>query len=340
MNSYNINIEKLCKHCGIGDLIAEPVPISGGLLHKMFDVHTFAGRFAVKALNPNIMQRAGAASNYVSSEKIANYLSEKTLVSCTNYYNSFLQNADGQFYLVYDFIDGKVLSLSEIKPEHSYQIGASLAKIHSTDFSKLNLLNDRSNSCANNEKRCIDWDLYMQKGAEIGIEWCENLRNNLDDLYSLTEKAYEAAEELCGDKIISHCDLDHKNVLWQGLSPIIIDWESAGYVNIYRDFFDTALYWSVNSDNSFMKDCFTAFFDGYKQKKTLGKFNTETVLYSGLINKLEWLEYSLKRSLGIECADGAERRLGTTQVTATIIDINSYVKNFDEIIGCVDDLSK
>lgn len=49
-------IEKLCRLL-LGEIMGEPVPVPGGLLHSMYRVETKQGRYAVKALNPEIMRR-------------------------------------------------------------------------------------------------------------------------------------------------------------------------------------------------------------------------------------------------------------------------------------------
>lgn len=37
--------------------------------------------------------------------------------------------------------------------------------------------------------------------------------------------------EASQNQVISHRDLDPKNVMWKNDAPYIIDWEAAGYVN-------------------------------------------------------------------------------------------------------------
>ncbi|MEK5451082.1 hypothetical protein [Paenibacillus sp. FSL R7-0331] len=46
--------------------------------------------------------------------------------------------------------------------------------------------------------------------------------------------------------------------------------------------------------------------------------------YRGVTGKLDWLEYSVKRSLGVECTDEAEQQLGADQVIGTIESLNDY----------------
>jgi hypothetical protein len=55
------------------------------------------------------------------------------------------------------------------------------------------------------------------------------------------------------------------------------------------------------------------------------------VLSSGFTSKLGWLEYSLKRSLWIECTDEKEQQLGTRQVTCTINEIIRYAGMIPEL---------
>jgi len=125
-------------------------------------------------------------------------------------------------------------------------------------------------------------------------------------------------------------------VLWYEETPIIIDWESVGYYNPYHDFLDTALYWSENRDSSIDYDRFSAFIDGYKSIKAVDYSDWEKVLYSGYSAKLGWLEYSLKRSLGIECNDTEDQKIGTKQVYASIMEMNQYSKSISGIIDFLD----
>lgn len=147
-----------------------------------------------------------------------------------------------------------------------------------------------------------------------------------------------ALAEFHGQRIISHCDLDFKNVMWNNCAPTVIDWECAGYTDKNRDFLDTALYWSLDSNINFRKENFKSFITGYRGINSIENFDVQAVLYTGLEGKFGWLEYNLKRSLGIECADKKEKQLGTEQVICTIDQINRYVQIFDEITACFEEV--
>jgi Ser/Thr protein kinase RdoA (MazF antagonist) len=328
LTGYNIQIEKLCKKCALGELLCAPIPISGGLLHRMYDVKTSNGRFAIKTLNPEIMARKEAFNNYVISEKISSKLANVINVIGANlYHGNYIQEIDGQFYIIYDFKEGKSLQQYEITADHAYKIGVAVGKIHITDFSELNIHNDNTT-----ETRCFNWDDLLEVGRKQNKEWCNLLEKNISRLYFLSDKMNEAYAALSVNEIICHGDLDLKNVLWLDNEPIIIDWESAWFHNPYHDFLETALYWSLNDDASIAYNRFSAFIKGYISIKRIDNSDWETVLYSGYSAKLGWLEYSLKRSLGIECNDTEERKLGTEQVTTTLNDIMQYENRISAII--------
>jgi thiamine kinase-like enzyme len=112
--------------------------------------------------------------------------------------------------------------------------------------------------------------------------------------------------------------------MWNEDVPTIIDWESAGFVNPMHDLVESAIYWSKDGLGSLDQVRFTAFMEAYRQK--CGSLNTDwkIVLTNGFKGKLAWLEYNLKRSIWMECADDQEQKLGTAQVKDTLRDIKNY----------------
>lgn len=132
--------------------------------------------------------------------------------------------------------------------------------------------------------------------------------------------------------IISHRDLEPKNVMWSENDPLIIDWESAGYINPMVDLLETAIYWSTNERRQIDKQKFLAFVNAYKRINGELHSDWEKVLAMGFISKLGWLEYSMKRSLWMECTDEEEQQLGTKHVPLTIHEILNYSKAIPKLI--------
>lgn len=324
--NYNIQLDKLCEALRLGTITGSPRPIQGGLLHKMFDVQTTLGRYAVKALNPQIMLRPKVTNAYINSEKIAVIAAKHIPAAAARTFEGrALQEMDDQYYLIYDYINGKSLFGDDIKQAHCEKIGINLAKLHTIDFTKLSLVNDNTG-----EKPIPDWNFYLQKGMETNADWVNILNGNIDNLYEWSNRVSHASRLLAKDAVITHSDLDPKNVLWNKDNPIFIDWESAGFVNPMNDLFSTATDWSKDNEGKTDKIKFLALFIGYKMVIPTLKADWEAILDKGF-SWLDWLEYSLKRSLWIECADEAENRMGTEHVTATIKILIQYAKDRSQL---------
>ena len=325
-NLYHVHIQKLCAMMRIGELIDAPEAVSGGFLHRMYSITTSQGKYAIKALNPQIMQRPDAMQNFIRSERIAERAANHVpALPALQSDGVWMHEIDDQFYLVFPWVDGKCLKPSEVEDVHRGQIGSILADIHSMDFSGLGLSHEVSHSAL------IDWDDYAQKGQENHALWANQLLPMRDSLYAWNALAHQAEQFLAVDQVISHRDLDPKNVMWHLDKPILIDWESAGSINPMQDLVETALYWSEDEHGTMNRDRFIGFIQSYKQKIGVIQTDWRKVLEYGFTGKLGWLEYNLKRSLRIACSDEEEQKMGTAQVIETIHGICRYADGIPEI---------
>lgn len=317
-------LQQLCNRLQLGGLADEPYPLSGGLLHEMYAVHTDDGRkHAVKALNPVIMRRPAAMGNYVNSERIAEVAARRIpALPAKRWQGTAVIEAEGRFYLVFDWVEGIRLQANEIQPLHCAAIGSLLAELHDTDFSELALTASYEDPAPAN-----DWRSYAQLGMDSGAEWAPSLLRLSDRLHEWEEGAREAAVALAANHVISHRDMDAKNVMWQGDEPIVIDWEAAGYIHPLQDLAETALYWSA-AEGGADHGRFRAFVQGYCDRRRIGEgvfaVDWHAVLRQGFAGKLGWLAYNLRRSLGMESSSEQERLLGTEQVFATMNDMTEY----------------
>lgn len=324
---YRIDFEKLCHKLELGALVVEPSRISGGLLHRMYEVKTSSGRYAIKALNPNIMQRPVAMKHYISSEEISEIAAKEIpALPSKKFCGRFMHELDGQYYLIFDWIEGKSLKSNEINTYHSEKLGEILGKIHSIDFSKVEMDKDPVDNM-----ELTNWSYYLVKGKESNSVWTSLLEGNLDNLYEWNKLSSKADILLSEKLVVSHRDMDPKNVMWMDNNPIIIDWESAGYVNPMFDLLETAIYWSVKENGDIDKERFFSFFMGYRKINKEQNTDWRMVLEGGYSGKLGWLEYNFKRSLGLECTDKAEQQLGTEEVLSTIALLKQYEKQINEI---------
>ncbi|SEB79506.1 aminoglycoside phosphotransferase family protein [Paenibacillus sp. GP183] len=321
-----LRFEKLCNDLMLGEVVDVPVALSGGLLHRMYALKTTSGRYIVKALNPEIMSRPTAMQNFITSERIANFAANYVpAIPAIKFNGSAIQKEGDQLFLLFDWIDGKILKLNEINTVHCERIGGILSGIHMTDFSELGIVNNWSDN-----RLSTDWNYYLKKGQESNSEWANILFENIENLHVWNTNAIKSAKLLTSDMVISHGDLDPKNVMWNQDNPILIDWESAGYRNPMQDLIETAIYWSENELGKIDKDKFFAFIGGYKKSHGTLQADWRMILTFGFLGKLDWLEYSLKRSLCI-CTDEKEQQTGTVQVLGIITAIRRYAEMISEI---------
>ena len=134
----NLFFNKMVKELNLGNIIEEPLKVTGGLTHRMFKIVTDKGRYIVKLLNPNIMKRPTAMNNFDIADKFEEILKENNIdaIYSLKFNDKKMQEIDGQYFYVYEWFDGKSLKDDEITIEHCKKIGKLLAHIHNIDLRK------------------------------------------------------------------------------------------------------------------------------------------------------------------------------------------------------------
>jgi aminoglycoside phosphotransferase (APT) family kinase protein len=313
------NIKNLCICLGLGDIIGEPIEVKGGLLHSMFKCTTDKGVYAIKCLNPAIMDRESALSNMINSEKIAEVLgSNIPVVHANKIDGKHVHRYNEHYFIVYDWFDGISIYPPEIMEEHCIAIGDIIGKIHSLDISVQGVVNESKISTV------FEWRKYLDLAKDIQEPWVLDYGQAFDDIMSWNQKVLNSSAILSIEKVISHRDLDPKNVMWQGNHPYIIDWEAAGYVNPYQELLEILNYWADDGNGGLHKEKCQLIINNYKLHKSIHNVNWDVVLDSGYEGMLGWLEYNVKRALGIEVSGKEEIKLGEQQVICTIIELRRY----------------
>lgn len=333
-------LEKICKEYNLGELIQSPVRLTGGFMHKMYSLFTTQGKYAVKLLNPFIMQRKDAMDNYRIAEEFETILEQTDIpiLPALTFDGKKMQCMDGQYFYLYEWYDGNALKSEEITPYHCEKIGGILAKIHGMKSPKAAGAGEEVGEelCEEKYERKelhIDWDGYIDKLAGKKPELSELLRENRDLLYESQEKGNEAIKKLPTTMAICHNDMDSKNVLWSGEDCCIIDLECLSYASPVMELYELALCWSGYEVCNIDFSLFQGFIRAYARAGGVLPTDWETVYYSNN-GRLEWLEYNVKRALGIECSD-EEIEMGVAQVKETIEHVIYYHEAKKDILDCL-----
>ena len=213
----NLFFDKMVKKLNLGNIIEEPLKVTGGLTHRMFKIVTDEGRYIVKLLNPNIMKRPTAMSNFNRADRYEEILKENGIkaVYSLAFNDKKMQEIDGQYFYVYEWYDGKSLKDGEITKYHCEEMGKVLAKIHNID-----LVNSEF---SDNEKN-IDFKYYMDLSKEKESPIYDLIYDKLDILNDSINKGNEAIKHLPKYLSICHNDMDSKNVMWLGEDYKLIEY--------------------------------------------------------------------------------------------------------------------
>lgn len=171
----------------------------------------------------------------------------------------------------------------------------------------------------------IDLKDYFEIVKWHSLEWKDLFLHNISTIVNLQEQAIHSYQRLSNHLVISHRDLLQKNVLWNTVdTPMIIDWESAGYINPGLELIDVSLFWSGGHKGLPDLQAFNSLIESYI--KNGGNFadDMNDILNARFIGKLEWLAYNMKRSLGIECNDDGDQKMRSNRVVKAIVSILHY----------------
>ncbi|MCI8575919.1 MAG: phosphotransferase [Bacilli bacterium] len=316
-----MNIKKFCETYQFGQ-VKSISKLSGGLMHKMFKVKTDKGTYAIKVLNPEVMSRKEAYTNFVISESISNLAKSHgiTVSSALSIQGEYLTKLDDYYYMIFNFVEGKTLNDKEITINHCKKVGQILSQIHSLNCQDLKLENKRVNY-----SRTYDWESFVKNPNFDNMSYKEEYLKNYKKYYSLLQRANERFNKSNIAVSLCHNDMDPKNVMWNNNQPIVIDWESASLSNPYREVLEMALCWSGFLSGNFDESKFAAVIKEYIKTRPIEHERYNTIC-GNLVGRLGWLKYNLERSLGICSSDPEEIKLAISEVKKTINEINRYLE--------------
>ncbi|WP_214851094.1 phosphotransferase [Exiguobacterium sp. s193] len=314
--------DRICRLFGLGERTEHPRPLSGGLIHNMYELNTTQGRYAVKCLNPQIMKRPEARGNFKEAEDIALFAGRHlAALPAKRLRGEAVQQIGDRYVLLFDWVDGSVLSRKDVTAAHCETIGSYLARVHQLDF-ETSLMPDDVRTVGH------DWAADLKRGHAIGAEWCHALSGIVKALPVWEKQAMRARAALSTGLVTSHRDLDPKNVLWTQTGPVVIDWESAGPISRGLDVLETSLYWSEDETDRVNAEKFQAFLRGYTSQHNLTGVEWSAVFEASYSSKLDWLAYNLNRTFS---TDRAERQVGTEQVSQTISDVTRHTERLETV---------
>ncbi len=319
-------LKNFCLAYGLGSVTKEPEAVTGGLMHQMFRVITEKGSYAIKVLNPDIMKRPEALQNMINSEIVSHALENTIpLIAAKEFEGKHIQSFEEYFFLVFDWIDAHSIYAPDITEVHCKQMGEILGRVHAANISIDSI------QPSHDFRDPIDWYQLVQKANESNSEIYPLLKEHLTDLIRWDTNVVKGLPEVSKVQVISHRDLDPKNVLWQGTKAILIDWESAGYVNPYQELLEVLNYWISDESGTYDHSLFEALFRSYSAYMDTKGICWDAILDCSYDGMLGWIEYNIKRALGMEGSSEKDVQEGISQTKGTMDELIQYENQMNQL---------
>ena len=326
------HLKHLSQHFNLGQQVQPPERIHGGLLHIMWRLDTDKGSYAIKQLSKDIdLKNQQIIKNYELSEGIASRFVAQGIpgVCAIAQSGKYLFMIDETGFLVYPWVTAKALDQHAVSEPHALKIATILAKMHCLNLDEPEITQPEFYTHTN--QKILE---LLDKAESFTCPFAANLRKNQKNTLAANEAYQNAIPILKTDIIVSHGDLDQKNVLWDSSNnPIIIDWESACKINPTYDLINTAFYWSGITSN-FDMALFFKMIEAYQ--KAGGVINKEHVVAAcyGSFSWIGWLAYNIERSCVSDDSD--HKAIGIEQVNQTLATILRLLVVMPEVIKIIE----
>jgi thiamine kinase-like enzyme len=277
----------------------------------MWHLGTTEGLFAVKQLSADLdandpsTKKHFEATEAVAAEFLSKGIPAIGAIKGQGYYLHIVEDAG---YLVYPWVEAKALHREAINSYHVEKVAQIFSEMHSAELNVPGLEDEGFSVMEEQNLITLVQFAHSRNSSRVA-----ELESHLDRFREMISRHGQAVEHLCKRTVISHGDLDHKNVLWtHSDAPLVIDWESARWLNPTHEIVLEALDWSgITLD--FNESLFDHLISSYLQAGGIGSFDeVEAALHCVLGDWLNWLMYNVGRSIDMQ--DAQQRRIGTEQL--------------------------
>ena len=316
------------KEYDLGEKCLSVLPLTGGLLHRMLRLDTESGSYAVKILTPEIVKWPAALGDLEYGEDLARACLQSGIPAVTalrrrgrSVTRLDVAGIGNVSVMVFPYVDA-VMNRDPLDPEEAAKLMGALHGIHQTGIRGKQGKEGIADAA---------FPVYAQRAEKAGEPFAPLLFSLVPELVRIQEAAGKALQNAENRIVISHRDLDRKNVLWdRQRHPYLIDWESAGPVPRAQEVIDVALSWAQKDDGSvdlpqfvLLVDSYEALGDRFSEQEKRNGF------YESFLPRLGWLRYSLDRALE---GDGEDRQAGREQTELTLRQIRGILSRESAVI--------
>ena len=309
------HLDTLCSRLDLGVPQRSLARVRGGFHHRVWKLETERGKYAVKQIaadshpaDPDTRQ------HYNTSEAIAEAFSHHGIpaIHALCHDSDYLQVLGREGYLVHPWTSAVAIPITEVSEHHALRVARIMAGMHRIDLDFPATRQQEFTPPLQDNIR-----LLVEMSQALHVKLHKTLRLGLPTFLDIASAQAPAIRTLQNHLVISHGDLDQKNVLWDRENqPLLIDWESARKCNPNHEVLLEALNWS-GIGSQFDHDLVTRFIAAYQDAGGALERGSMSAAYHCLLGDwLNWLMYNVGRCLHLEHAE--ERRTGEAQIEYTL----------------------
>ncbi|MEX2245311.1 MAG: phosphotransferase [Dehalococcoidia bacterium] len=294
-----LDLRAACAAFGLGEP-ADCQPVPGGLSHRMWQLRTDRGIFAVKQLNRDFANDEWWVAWYERAFRIEMACFEagvplpRPIPTAAGRALAEIAGADDHPLTLRanEWVEGVPGMSCPTTPEIASQVGEILATIHG-----LQLPVESDTRLVLKTFGPAHWTSLRERLARAGWEHA-GLLDVCQPAVVEAEQLVEAATARAAAPLMSHRDADQKNVLLQDSRVFLLDWDAAGPVHPRQEVAKEALNWSGAHRGDPRPELVAAMFEGYRRAGGVFDHPSPDDFAEYFCVLLGWLEFNLRRVLG------------------------------------------
>lgn len=324
----NDQLDIIFKRLAFNTPLNLPTRVYGGLVHKMWRVESEDQTFAIKELNKNINFTESVQKKFNLTEEIAHQFAQKGIpaIGAIKTDSSYLIETKAGQFLVYPWVNAHAVEADAVSEKQALKIAKILAAIHSINLDAPGLNEASFNTCTTDKFLSL-----IDKAEASKCSFANDLRTYQTELVEVNELYHSALSLLEQDIIISHGDLDPKNVLWDEYNnPLIIDWEASRKINPTYDIITAGLDWSGIANDTFNEQLFKRMISTYIISGGHIDTNLVQAAFYGVLGWINWMIYNIERAYS--ATEQEQIILSEEQVIRTLKTIIKLKKRIPDLV--------
>lgn len=296
----------------------------------MWRLESDRGVYAIKQLSADTdLKDADVVRHYNLTETVAETFAAHGVPSVFAVKGSehYLQLIDGVGYLVYPWTDASALDVEQISARHALEVTGVMARMHRANVSVPGLKEAKFD--VHPEHKVID---LVGRVQQAGARSARELAAGLPSFLELLHRQINAIGILEQHLVVSHGDLDHKNVLWDAAGNLLlIDWESARRLNPTYEIVMEALDWS-GITRSFDHSLYEKMIAAYIRAGGTMESDTLQACFDCILGDwTNWLMYNASRAVDMEQAE--QRAIGANQVDLALSTLARLQRQLPQLLS-------